>query len=219
MESKQLNKILLLITFVISMSAFSQMKMADIEGEKFSVNSKTERRNLIKISDNKNYSVYYILDRRDFDIKKGSGTNGTANIVFFSKKYDKGILVTFEQMIYHSKTNVYDISLRTGSHDKYMFIPSMIIVDKDFNYEYLMRYSYIHLPHDINVYKSSILIQDNKNRCNTMHTGIEGNLIYENIDDVLSNIAKINSNEIRKDCNPIIYDMDLKDFFPKKIIK
>lgn len=52
-----------------------------------------------------------------------------------------------------------------------------------------------------------------------MKTDIKGNIINENIDDILSNITKVNSNEIRKDCNPIIYDIDLKDLFPKKIIR
>lgn len=221
MELKQLNKIFILITFVINMNAFSQMKMADIEGKEFSVNSKTERRNLIKISDNKNYSVYYILDRRNFDIKKGLGTNGTTNIIFFSKKYDKGILVTFEQMIYHSKTNVYDISLRTGSHGKNMFISSMAILDKYFNYEYFMKYYYMPPPPSQGGdYKSWITIQDTKNYCNLVHIDLKGNVIYENIDDILSNISKIGKdNNIRKDCNSIIYDIDMRDYFPKKIIK
>lgn len=214
MELKQLNKIGILLALVSSIITFSQMKMADIEDKHFSVNSKTEKRNLIKISDNNNYSVYYILDRRDFELKKGVGTNGIANIIFFSKKYNKGILVIFEQMIYRVKTDVYDITLSTSSHDKYMFNPSMIIVDKDFNYEYLMIYHYMSPPPPKNgAYKSWITIQDNKNRCNLMHTDIKGNLIYENIDDILSNISKISTNNTDKDCSPIVYEMDLKNFF------
>lgn len=98
-----------------------------------------------------------------------------------------------------------------------MFIPSMIIVDKDFNYEYLLKYSYIHLPHDKNVYKSSISIQDIKNYCNIVHTDIQGNIIYENIDDILSNISKINKTSATKNCDPIVYDIDLRNF-PEKII-
>lgn len=220
MVSKQLNKIIVLIAFAISISVFSQMKMADIDGQEFSVNSKTEKKNLIKILDNNNYTIYYMLDRKDFDFKKKLGTNGIANIIFFSKKYNKGILVNFEQMIYHVKKNIYKISLYTGSHDKYMFIPSMIIVDNDFNYEYLMKYYYMPLPPPKgDIYTSGITIQDIKNYCNTMKTDIKGNIINENIDDILSNIIKVNSNEIRKDCNPIIYDIDLKDLFPKKIIR
>ncbi len=49
MESKQLSKIILLLTLVFSMNVFSQMKMADIENRKFSVNLNTEKRNIIKI--------------------------------------------------------------------------------------------------------------------------------------------------------------------------
>lgn len=210
----------MLIAFAISISVFSQMKMADIDGQEFSANSKTEKKNLIKILENNNYTVYYILDKKDFDLKKGLETNGIANIIFFSKKYSKGILVNFEQMIYHVKKNIYKISLHTGSHDKFMFIPSMIIVDNNFNYEYLMKYYYMPLPPPKgDIYTSGITIQDIKNYCNTMKTDIKGNIINENIDDILSNITKVNSNEIRKDCNPIIYDIDLKDLFPKKIIR
>lgn len=206
------------MAFAINISVFSQMKMADIDGTEFSVNLKTEKKNLIKILENDNYTVYYILDRKDFDLKKGLGTNGIANMIFFSKKYNKGILVNFEQMIYHVKKNIYKISLNTGSHDKYMFVPSMIIVDNNFNYEYLMKYYYMSAPKS-DIYTSGITIQDIKNYCNSMETDIKGNIINETIDDILSNIAKVNSNGIRKDCKPIIYDIDLKDFFPKKIIR
>lgn len=154
----------MLIAFAISISVFSQMKKADIDGQEFSVNSKTEKKNLIKILENSNYTVYYILDKKDFDLKKGLETNGIANIIFFSKKYSKGILVNFEQMIYHVKKNIYKISLHTGSHDKFMFIPSMIIVDNNFNYEYLMKYYYMPLPPPKgDIYTSGITIQDIKN--------------------------------------------------------
>ncbi|GEN74250.1 hypothetical protein [Chryseobacterium lathyri] len=220
MELKQLNKIGILLALVSSISIFSQMKMADIEDKDFSVNSKTEKRNLIKIFDDRNYSVYYILDRRDFDLKKGLGTNGIAKVIFFSKNYNKGILVNFKQMIYHAKTNIYDISLHTGSYDKYMFKPSMIVVDKDFNYEYLMMYHYMPPPPPENgAYKSWITIQDNKNRCNVKHIDLKGNAIYENIDDILNNISKIGKDKKAQDCEPVVYEMDLRDYFPKKIIK
>ncbi|MFS4430655.1 hypothetical protein [Chryseobacterium sp. S90] len=220
MELKQLNKIITLVVFTISVNAFSQLKMIDIENKKISVNSKTQKQNLIKISDNNNYSIYYILNRGDFHLKKGLGTNGIAKIIFFSKKYNKGILANFEQMVFHTKTNIYNFSLRTGSHDNYMFVPSMIIVDKDFNYEYLMMYSYIHPPYDMNTYKSSISIQDNINRCNIVHIDLKGNAVYENIDDILSNISKVpKEKSSEKECNSVIYDIDLKDFFPEKIIK
>jgi len=218
MELKSLNKIIVLLALIISVKAFSQMKMAQVEGRKFSINSKTEKRNLIKIFDDKNYNVYYILDRRDLDLKKGLKTNGIANIVFFSKKYDKGILVNFEQMIHHVKANIYNISLYTGSHDKYMFVPSMAILDKDFNYEYFMKYYYMPPPKNDD-YKSWITIQDTKNYCNTANFDLKDNVIYENIDDILNNISKVSKNNTAKDCSSIIDDMDVRDFFPKKIIK
>lgn len=219
MELKHLNKITLLLFSIIGITAFSQMKMADIDGTEFSVNSKTEKKNLIKIRENNNCTIYYILDKKDFDLKKGLGTNRIANIIFFSKKYSKGIMVNFEQIIYRFKKNIYKISLHTGSHDKYMFTPSMIILDKDFNYEYLMKYYYMPLlPPKDDIYTSGIKIQEIKNYCNTMETDINGNMINENIDNILTNISKINNN-ISKECNPIINDTDLKDFFPKKIIK
>ncbi|WP_300689963.1 hypothetical protein [Chryseobacterium sp.] len=219
MELKQLNKIVLILALAVGINSFSQMKMADLDNKEFSINSKIEKRNLIKILEDTNYNVYYILNRKNFDLKMGLGVNGIGKIVFFSKKYNKGILVNFEQMTYHVKKNVYSISLHTGSADNYMFMPSMIIVDKDFNYEYLMRYSYIHLPHDKDVYTSSISVQDIKNYCNVIHRDIGGNVINENIDDILSNISKVPKNNTVKKCNPIVYDMDLRDFFPKKIIR
>ena len=116
------------------------------------------------------------------------------------------------------KKSVYNIDLHTGSADNYMFIPSMIIVDKDFNYEYLMKDSYIHLPNDINAYTSSISIQDNENRCNKVRIVLKGNAIHENIDDLLSNISKVPKNVSTGKCDPIVYEMDLKDFFPEKIV-
>ncbi|WP_077419110.1 hypothetical protein [Chryseobacterium sp. JV274] len=220
MELKQLNKIIILMVFTISVNAFSQLKMIDIENKKISVNSKTQKQNLIKISDDNNYSIYYILDRRNFDLKVGSGINDTANIIFFSKKHNKGILTLFPQSIYHAKKAVYDITFYTGSADNYMFVPSMIIVDQNFNYEYLMKYSYIHLPYDTNTYKSSISIQDNRNRCNILNIDLKGNAVYENIDDILNNISKVpKEKSSEKECNSVIFDIDLKDFFPEKIIK
>ncbi|WP_126650250.1 hypothetical protein [Chryseobacterium aureum] len=219
MEIKLLNKIPILLTLMMSINAISQMKMADIEGKEIIVNSKTEKQNLIKIFDDSNYTIFYVLDRRDFHLIKGNGTSSPGNIIFFSKKYNKGILAVFRQMIYHSKRNIYNISFTTLSAENYMFIPSMIILDKDFNYEYLMRYTYIHLPYDQTIYRSSISIQDKKDRCNLIHIDLKGNAIYENIDDILSNISKVpKNNNSQKDCSPVIYDMDLRDFFPKQII-
>jgi hypothetical protein len=46
-------------------------------------------------------------------------------------------------MIYHVKKNIYNVSLSTGSQKDYMFQPSMIILDKDFNYEFFMKYYYM----------------------------------------------------------------------------
>jgi hypothetical protein len=161
---------------------------------------------------------FYFLHRTHVNLKKGLGTNGVANIIFFSKKYTKGILVNFEQMIYHVKTNIFKISLRTGSHDKYMFIPSMIILDKDFNYEYEMKYYYMPLPPPkSDIYTSSITIQNIKN-CNGIQTDIKGNIINENIDDILNNISKVSKERRSKECNPLVSDKDL-NFFPKKIFK
>lgn len=220
MELKQLNKIIILLTFTISMNSFSQMKMIDINGEKLTINLEKEKRNVIKISENKDYCVFYILDKRGLDFDVGLGTVDLVNLIFFSKKYNKGILTIFEQGIVHKKKSVYDITLYTNHFGKYMYKSSMAILDKDFNYEYLMKYSYIHLPHDRNVYTSSISIQDINNYCNVMHTKIEGNVIYENIDDILSNISKVpNTSSTSKKCDPIVYDIDRRDYFPKEIKK
>jgi len=218
MELKQLNKITILLALIISINAFSQMKMADIEGRKFSINLNTEKRNIIKVLDN--YSIFYLLNKKNFDFDKKNINVDVVNLIFFSKKYNKGILTLFRQSIYHKKKAVYDITLYTGLAGNYIFVPSMIIVDQDFNYEYLTKYSYIHPPYDINTYKSSISIQDNINRCNIIHIDIKGNAVYENIDDILSSISKVpKENSSEKKCDPIIYDIDLKDFFPKKITK
>ncbi|WP_431608687.1 hypothetical protein [Chryseobacterium sp. 'Rf worker isolate 10'] len=220
MELKQLNKLTILIALIININAFSQMKMADIEGRQFSIDLKTEKRNVIKILDNNNYSVFYILNRKKFDFDKKNINIDLVNLIFFSKKYNKGILTLFRQSIYHKKKAIYNITLYTGLVGNYMFKPSMIIVDNNFNYEYLMMYSYIHPPYDINTYKSSISIQDNINRCNIVHIDLKGNAVYENIDDILSNISKVpKENSSEKKCNSVIYDIDLKDFFPEKIIK
>jgi len=219
MELKHLNKITVLLFLITGISTFSQMKIADLEGKKFLINSKTEKRNIIPIFNDINYSVYYILDKRSFDLKLGLGVNGVGNVIFFSKKNNKGILVKFEEMIYHVKKNVYEISLRTGSHGKYMFIPSLIIIDKDFNYEYLMEYYYMMPPPPKDGdYSSWITIQEIKNYCNFKRIDLKGNLVYEDINDILSNILKININEDKfKECDPLISDADLKRFFPKKI--
>ncbi|MGN7866355.1 hypothetical protein [Chryseobacterium sp. 22458] len=219
MELKQLNKILILLGLVFNINGFSQLKMADIENKKVSVNLTTEKKNIIKIFEDRDYKIFYILDKKRFDFDKKLTNVDLVNLVFFSKKYNKGILTLFKQSIQHKKKSVYNIDLHTGSADNYMFIPSMIIVDKDFNYEYLMKYSYIHLPNDINVYTSSISIQDNENRCNKVRIVLKGNAIHENIDDLLSNISKVPKNVSTGKCDPIVYEMDLKDFFPEKIVQ
>ncbi|REC46664.1 hypothetical protein [Chryseobacterium pennipullorum] len=219
MELKQLNKLFILIALVININTFSQLRMVDIENNEISINLKKEKGNIIKILEDKNYVVYYILDRQRFDFDKRLKSIDPVNLIFFSKKYDKGILVNFKQSIEQKKKVVYSIKLYTGAHDKYMFIPSMIIVDKNFNYEYLMKYSYIHLPNDNNAFTSSIAIQDNKHRCNVISVEIKDNMVYQNIDDILSNISKVHKDEVVKKCNPIFDEMDLKDFFPNKIIK
>lgn len=219
MESKQLNKIIVLIALTFYMSVFSQMKMADIENKKFSVNLTTEKNDIIKILDNNSYSVFYILDRRGLDFDEGVGTVDMANLIFFSKKYNKGIVAIFKQSIEHDKKSVYNIKLFTGSHDRYMFLPSMIIIDKDFNYEYLMEYYYMPPPPpEKGDYTSWITLQDAKNYCNTIHIDLKGNVIYENIDDILSNISKISNRKTEENCNSISNE-SLKYVFPKKIDK
>lgn len=195
------------------------MKMVDIDDKKFSINLTTEKKDIIKILDNNSYSVFYILDRRGLDFDKGVGTVDMANLIFFSKKYNKGILTTFKQGIMHDKKSVYNITLYTGSTGKYMFLPSMIIVDKDFNYEYLMEYYYMPIsPYKNDIYKSCIAIQDIKNYCNIAKIDLKDNIVYENIDDILSNISKINNGETGKNCNSISNE-SLKYIFPKKIDK
>lgn len=220
MESKQLNKIIVLLVLTINMSVFSQMKMADIEDKEFSVNLNTEKKSIIKIFENKHYDVFYILDRKKFDFDKKVRNVDLVNIIFFSKKYNKGILALFKQSIENKKKSIYDIRLHTGSTGNYMFIPSMIILDKDFNYEYLLKYYYMPLPPPkSDIYTSGIKIQDNDNRCNIIEIDIKGNILNENIDDILSNTLTISNDKTTKSCDPIVYDIDLKDFFPKKINK
>ncbi|PWN63537.1 hypothetical protein C1631_021375 [Chryseobacterium phosphatilyticum] len=220
MELKQLNKLLILLALAISIKVFSQMRMADIENKEFSINLKTEKGNIIKIFEDKNYDVYYILDRKRFDFDKKLRSIDPVNLIFFSKKYNKGILTLFKQSIEQKKKSVYNIRLYTGAHDNYMFIPSMIIVGKDLNYEYLMKYSYVPLPPPSNnVFTSIIKIQDCKNYCNVLDVDVKGNIIFESIDDILNNVSKVNKNSNVKACDPIIIAMDFKEFFPEKIIK
>jgi len=220
MVLRQLNKIKVLIVFLVGINVFSQMKMADIQNKKFSVDLKKEKSNIIKILDNNDYSVFYILDRRGLDFDKGRGTVDMVNLIFFSKKYNKGILAVFKQGIVHKNKFIYNIRLNTGSIDNYMFIPSMIIVDRDFNYEYLMEYRYMHLPYDNDMYTSTITIQNNKNYCHFTHIDLKGNVVYEDINDILSNISEININKNKyKECDPLISDIDLKRFFPERIDK
>lgn len=196
------------------------MKMTDIDGNKFSVNLETEKSDLIKILDDTNYSVYYILDRRALDFKKGLSTVTLVNLIFFSKKYNKGILAIFEQGVVHRKKNIYDINIIINYFKKNMFISSMAILDKDFNYEFFMKYYYMSPPPPKGGdYNSWITIQDTKNYCNVTNVDIKGNAIDENIDDILSNISSVPKNNNSKKCEPIIYDIDIRDFFPKKIVK
>ncbi|AZA58197.1 hypothetical protein [Chryseobacterium shandongense] len=221
MALKQLNKIIIFVIYILSINSFSQMKMVDIENKKISVNSETEKKNLIEIFEDSRYIIYYVLDRKDFNLKNGLGTNGIAKIIFFSKKYSKGILVNFSQTMYHTKKNTYEINLRTGSYSKYMLVSSMAIIDKDFNYEYFMKYYYMPPPplKGDSGYKSWIAIQDTKNYCNITYVDLKDNVVYENIDDILSNIVNVPKNEISKRCDPIIYDIDIRDYFPEKILK
>ncbi|AZA89442.1 Uncharacterised protein [Chryseobacterium nakagawai] len=65
------NKIILVFSLFISTVFFSQMKMIDINGKKLIINSKTENRNFIKIFDDDKFSVFYVINRRDFNLKKG----------------------------------------------------------------------------------------------------------------------------------------------------
>ncbi|MDQ0781249.1 hypothetical protein [Chryseobacterium sp. W4I1] len=216
MESKQLNRIILLLTLTFSMNLFSQMKMMDIDGKKLTINLKKEKGDIIKIIENRDFNVFYLLDRERFDFDKKFRNVDLVNLIFFSKKYNKAILTIFKQSINYKGKSNYNITLYTGSHDEYMFQPSMIILDKNFNYEYLMKYYYMPLPDDKNIYTSGIKIQDNKNRCNIIEFDIKGNIVYENIDNILSNISKIPIDNTLKNCDPIIYETDLKDFFRNK---
>lgn len=220
MVLKQLNKVIILVVFTITVNAFSQLKMIDIENKKISINPKTQKQNLIKISDDNNYIIYYILNREDFLLKKGLGTNGVAKVILFSKKYNKGILANFEQTVFHTKTNIYNFSLRTGSHDNYMFVSSMAILDKDFNYEYFIKYHYMPLPPPENeVYKAWITIQDARNYCNLIDIDLKGNIVYKNIDTILAYISEVTKNSTDKNCSPVINNKDMNVFFPKKISK
>ncbi|VFB03544.1 Uncharacterised protein [Chryseobacterium taihuense] len=209
---------IILLAFIININIFSQMKMADIENREFSINLKTEKRNLLKVFDDNHYSIYYILDKRDFDFKVGSSINSTANVIFFSKKYNKSILTVFRQNIYHKKKSIYDIKLSTGSHDKYMLVSSMAILDENFDYEYFMKYSYMSPPEEEN-YTSWITIQNIKDNCNTISIDLKNHIIYENIDNILDNISKVSNYEKIKNCDSIIYNRDFNEYFPKKIIK
>jgi len=177
--------------------------------------------NIIKIHEDKDYDIFYIIDRKRFNFDKRLTNVDLVNLIFFSKKYNKGILTLFKQSIKHEKKSIYNISLYTEAAGNYMFIPSMIIVDRDFNYEYLMKYHYMMLPPPKEGdYSSWITIEDIKNHCNFKNITLKGNVIYENIDDILSNVSKISINEDKsKECNPLILDEDLKYFFPKKIDK
>ena len=219
MVLKQLNKILILLALGIGLNICSQMKMSDLNNKEFSINLKSEKRNLINIFDDNNYSIYYIIDKKDFNLKKELGINGIAKVIFFSKKYNKGILTIFRQSIYHKKKSLYDITLHTGSHDKYMFFSSMALLDKNFNYQYFMKYYYMAPPPpEKGIYKSWVTIQDVKNYCSIKHIDLQGNLIYEDIDAILSNITKF-TKIASENCDSIIYDIDRKDFFSKKISK
>ncbi|AZA89440.1 Uncharacterised protein [Chryseobacterium nakagawai] len=218
MESKQLNKIILLLALGFSINLFSQLQMADIDGEKLTINLKSQKSNFVKIIENKDFDVFYILDKERYIFDKRHKNVDLVNLIFFSKKYNKGILAIFKQSIEYKKKSDYNITLHTNFHNQYMFQPSMIIVDNDFNYEYLMKYYYMPLPYDKNVYTSGVKIQDNKNKCNTVEFNIKGNMIYENIDDILSNISKISKSDSNKKCDPIVAEIDLRGFF-QKIIK
>ncbi len=221
MELKLLNKLVLFLLLVINIGGYSQMKMADIENKKFSFNLKTEKMNIIKIYEDKDYDIFYIVDRKRFNFDKRLTNVDLVNLIFFSKKYNKGILTLFKQSIKHKKKSIYNISLYTEAAGNYMFIPSMIIVDRDFKYEYLMKYHYMMPPPpEEGDYSSWITIEDIKNHCNFKDITLRGNAIYEDINDILSNISKMSINENKsRECNPLISDEDLKHFFPERIDK
>jgi hypothetical protein len=218
MELKQLNKIIIFLALAISSNIFSQIKMVNIENKKISVNLKKEKKDIIKILDGANYSVYYVLDKRSFEFDKKSRNVDLVNIIFFSKKYNKGILTIFQQSIDYRNKSIYDISLFTNSHNNYMFVSSMAILDKNFNYEYFMKYYYMSPP-DGGASRSWITIQNTKNYCDVKSVDLNGNVIYEEIDDILSNISEVSEIKKINDCNSIIYDMDVNEYFPKKIGK
>ncbi len=213
MELKQLNKIILILSFFIGINVFSQMNMSYINGEKLTINSKTKKGDFIKLVDDNNYTIYYIIDRKDFDLKRGLGTSSMANIIFFSKKYNKGILASFQQMIYHVKKNVYNISL---SVDEHMIIPQMIIVDKNFNYEYLMTSYFGPLPNsDIDI--SRMRIQDYRDYCKIKKMSLNKIIIDEDINEILK---ILNTDTITSTNCEVIFEVeDLKQFFPKKIVR
>lgn len=200
------------------MNAFSQMKMIDMDKKEIVINFKKEKQNIIKVFEDNTSIVYYILNKRDFNLKKGLGANGTANVIFFSKKYNKGLLTIFKQSIYNEKKSIYNITLHTGSNNKYMFVSSMAILDKDFNYKYYVKYSYmLPPPPEKGNYSSWITIQDATNYCSTKRFDLKDNVVYENIDDILSNLPTLPKNTLSKECDPIVYEVDLKDFFSNKI--
>ncbi|WP_265429381.1 hypothetical protein [Chryseobacterium sp. YIM B08800] len=220
MELKQINKVIILLNLIISITIMSQMKISDIENKKISIDLNKEKGNVIEIFGNRDYKVYYILNKKRFDFDKKIKNVDLANIIFYSKKYNKGILTVLKQGIEHNKDSIYKITLSTGSFDNNMFIPSMIIVDKNFNYEYLMKYYYMPLPPpDSDKYTAGFSIQEFKNYCNTKNIDLKNSIIYEDINDILSNISKISVDKTGDKCNPIIYDIDFRDFFPKKITK
>ncbi|AZA89443.1 Uncharacterised protein [Chryseobacterium nakagawai] len=90
----------------------------------------------------------------------------------------------------------------------------MIIVDKDFKYEYLMKSYYILPPStQSTIYKSGITIQDYNTQCNLKKMSLNKIIVDEDIDNILKIIEK--ETIISQECDKLF---EIEDF-PQKLSK
>ncbi len=210
MVLKQLNKILLLISILISNLFMSQIKFADMNKKKFKINIAKEKKNLVKIFNSNKYSVYYLFNKGDFS----NQFNGTtkANLIFFSKTEKKGIFIylNYGQNIYYIKKNVFDVVLNV---EKINLIPNMILLDGNFNYEYLLNYYNIQ-PSKTNTEKIGFNVQEIDDYCNSRDYTLTEEMINSDLKNIL--YISLHKQTATNICTPIF---DLKLFFPPSISK
>ncbi|KMQ67970.1 hypothetical protein ACM39_11605 [Chryseobacterium sp. FH2] len=178
------------------------MNMISINSLSFKINLK-ENKDTINIYEDENLKVLYPIDKFIFDsrITKKRGLTTKVNLLYYSKKESIGlfILLSYGQSIMKIKNQTYNITINV---DKNKFIPYMLLLDKNMETKFLVKYNRIKDFHSEN-YTNSYSIQDSTNFCKYGEFQINQNIIYEDIELVIKKRIAINNNEKKLDCEPL----------------